>query len=199
MVTMLFWLQCFVGDCSPDTECFIVLLYQGERYMFIVYRLHLFHSFYLFIYFFQFLLTHLNIYLCVACWNRHYVSVADCKNMISMIPEFVLLCQIWFRNKKCSGIFYHFSMQRWHRWLRSFFMEDEDPFILHTQDHGCWCPGGSRSQGINSPNIDLVNPEYSSLYRIANILQKDTNLTTIWSHPHHFHWNSLSSSSSFVD
>ena len=98
MVTMLFWLQCFVGDCSSDTECFIVLLYQGERYMFIVYRLHLFHFFFL-----QFLLTHFNIYLCVACWNRHYVS--DCKNMISMIPEFVLLCQIWFRNK---NMLWHF-------------------------------------------------------------------------------------------
>ena len=31
-------------------------------------------------------------------------------------------------------------------------------FILHSQYHGCWCPGDARSQGISSHGIDLVLP-----------------------------------------
>ena len=30
--------------------------------------------------------------------------------------------------------------------------------ILHSQYHGCWCPGDVRSQGISSHDIDLVKP-----------------------------------------
>ena len=42
-------------------------------------------------------------------------------------------------------------------------MEDKDLFVVSRQYHGCWWPGDSRSQGINSHGIVLVLPEYSSL------------------------------------
>ena len=34
--------------------------------------------------------------------------------------------------------------------LKSFLKEDKDRFILHSQYHGCWWPGNTRSQGISS-------------------------------------------------
>ena len=34
----------------------------------------------------------------------------------------------------------------------------QEPTILYSQYHGCWCPGDVRSQGINSHDIDLVKP-----------------------------------------
>ena len=53
-------------------------------------------------------------------------------------------------------IFCHFSMMRWHWWLKSFPMEDKDMIILYNQYHGCWWPGDTRSQGISRHGIDLV-------------------------------------------
>ena len=42
-------------------------------------------------------------------------------------------------------------------------MKDKNIHIAHSQYHGCWWPGGIRSQGISSNGIDLVFAEYSSL------------------------------------
>ena len=39
----------------------------------------------------------------------------------------------------------------------------KDLFILHSQYHGCWCPGDARSQGISSQGIGVVIPEYSDI------------------------------------
>ena len=33
---------------------------------------------------------------------------------------------------------------------------------LHSQYHGCWCPGNVRSQGISSHDIDLFKPRWLS-------------------------------------
>ena len=38
-------------------------------------------------------------------------------------------------------------------------MKDKDPIILYIQYHGCWCPGGSRSQGICSQGFDMIIPK----------------------------------------
>ena len=43
-------------------------------------------------------------------------------------------------------------------WLKPFLVEDKDWFIYHSQYHGCWCPGNTRSQSISSCGIDLVKP-----------------------------------------
>ena len=40
--------------------------------------------------------------------------------------------------------------------MKSYLMEDKDPFILYCQYHGCWCPGDTRRQGISRHGIDLV-------------------------------------------
>ena len=32
----------------------------------------------------------------------------------------------------------------------------KDTLILHTQNHGCWCPGDARSQGIRNYDVDLL-------------------------------------------
>ena len=50
-----------------------------------------------------------------------------------------------------------------HRWLKSFLKENKDLCILHSQYHGCWCPGDTMSHGINSHGIDLVHINYSNI------------------------------------
>ena len=44
---------------------------------------------------------------------------------------------------------------------KSCLVEEEDPFILHSQHHCYWCPGDARSQDISSHGTDLVWPECS--------------------------------------
>ena len=57
----------------------------------------------------------------------------------------------------------HVSKLRWHRLLKSILIvEGKNPFILHSQYHGWWCPGNTRSQGISIYDIYLVLLEYSS-------------------------------------
>ena len=51
----------------------------------------------------------------------------------------------------------------WFRKFKSFFMEDKNPPILHTQYQGCWCPGDASCQDISSHDIDLAILEYSDL------------------------------------
>ena len=70
-------------------------------------------------------------------------------------------CWSYFREHKYICIFRHFLAMRWRRQFNSFLMEDNDPFNLHGQYHGCWWPGGAMSQGISSCDDDLVHPEYS--------------------------------------
>ena len=45
--------------------------------------------------------------------------------------------------------------------VKSFPVEDKYLPILHTQYHGCWCPGDSMNKGINSHGFGLDFPEYS--------------------------------------
>ena len=52
----------------------------------------------------------------------------------------------------------HSSIFVRHRKLKYFLKKDKDLSILHSQYHGCWCPGDARSQGINNHDIDLVKP-----------------------------------------
>ena len=40
-------------------------------------------------------------------------------------------------------------------------VKDKDLPILHSQYHGCWCPGDARSQGISNHDIDQVNLDNS--------------------------------------
>ena len=42
-------------------------------------------------------------------------------------------------------------------------MDDKDLPTLHSQYHGCWCPGDTSRQGISSHSIDLAITEYSTL------------------------------------
>ena len=55
-------------------------------------------------------------------------------------------------------IFNHYSIVRWHTYLKSFLMEDKDLFILH----GCSWLGEARGQGISSYGNALVCLEYSN-------------------------------------
>ena len=63
-------------------------------------------------------------------------------------------------------------------YLKSFIMEDKDPFMLHSQDHGCWWPGDVMDQDISSQGIDLVTPEYSgySTRRVNTLSFYDTSM-----------------------
>ena len=52
----------------------------------------------------------------------------------------------------------HSSALIWHRWLKYFLNYDKYLPILHSQYHGCWCPGDARSQDSSSCDIDLIKP-----------------------------------------
>ena len=55
------------------------------------------------------------------------------------------------------NIYLHFMLLLiCHMHLKSFLKYDQDLHILHSQYHGCWCPGDVRSQGISSHDIDLA-------------------------------------------
>ena len=53
--------------------------------------------------------------------------------------------------------FYVITPHWYDMYLNSVLKLDQDLHILHSQYHGCWCPGDVSSQGINSHDIDLVN------------------------------------------
>ena len=74
------------------------------------------------------------------------------------------LCWINLGNIKYIFIWYQFSQLRWHQQLKSFLVEDKDPFILPSQYHVCWWPGDIRSQGISSNGIDL---SYHSIFSFS--------------------------------
>ena len=38
--------------------------------------------------------------------------------------------------------------------------KDKDLPILHSQYHGCWCPGDPKNQDISYYDIELVKPRY---------------------------------------
>ena len=46
--------------------------------------------------------------------------------------------------------------------VESFLIEDKYLPILHSQYHGCWCPGDTRSQDISTLILTLVKPGYLS-------------------------------------
>ena len=45
--------------------------------------------------------------------------------------------------------------------LKFFIIADEDPFLLYGQNHGCWLPGDTWSQSMNSYGMDLIITECS--------------------------------------
>ena len=46
-----------------------------------------------------------------------------------------------------------------------FFIEDQNPLILHSEYHGCWWPG-DRSYGIGGHCIDLV---YHQIFQFLHL------------------------------
>ena len=92
-------------------------------------------------------------------WDtKDYILLSIASKQHLWCAEFILANIILY-----ICILYHYSTLRWHRWLKCFFMEVKNLFILHSQHHGCWCPGDFRSQGISSNGIDLVLLQYPSL------------------------------------
>ena len=62
-----------------------------------------------------------------------------------------------FRNDCIHCIFYHFTALKWYGELKSFLVENKDPFIWHCQHHGdTWV------QFSGSAGNDLVIPVYSN-------------------------------------
>ena len=72
-------------------------------------------------------------------------------------PPWVNLCLVEFGwgNIDMYLFFYLFSTRKFWIFLKSSFMKAKDPFILHSQNHGCWWPGHARSQGISTMVLTL--------------------------------------------
>ena len=75
-------------------------------------------------------------------------------------------CTLWFH---CNVLLNYFLKHKNHltflndemvEVVEILHMENNDLFILHIQQHSCWCPGDARSQFISSHGIDLVCVEY---------------------------------------
>ena len=62
-------------------------------------------------------------------------------------------------HKNCIYNLYHFSTLMRQRLLKSFLISDKNLPISHSQYHGCWCPGGARSQNTSNHDIDCVEPK----------------------------------------
>ena len=102
------------------------------------------------------------------CTTRHtdrlltqWIFLAVCFYIVYMVTVFCYLSYM---------LFSHFSKLSLGccRYVSPFFKNDKDLLILHSQYHGFWWPGDSRSQGISSQGIDPVFLEYSS-FSIWNI------------------------------
>ena len=123
--------------------------------------------------------------ICATCFDISVGLLRVLEMIVSLVPELVtdwqqpsaelLLCRlfqvtcnsvltlymlIFFRGNiyKYIYIFCHYFILIWHRYLKSLLKWDQDLHILHSQYHGCWCPGDVRRQGISSHDIDLVKP-----------------------------------------
>ena len=67
----------------------------------------------------------------------------------------------WFQETcKYLYILYHVSLLRLVRYLKFCFMDEDHPFMRHSQYRGCWWLGNRRSQVISSYGTDLVCLEY---------------------------------------
>ena len=79
--------------------------------------------------------------------------------------------------RKYISILHNFLILRCCRCLKSFPLENKDPFILHGQC--CLWPGKARIQGINSYGIDLVIQQYSAFCakRLLSTLKSIYGLT----------------------
>ena len=113
----------------------------------------------------------------VTDWQQPSAELLLCRLFqVTCNSVLTLYMLIFFRGNiyKYIYIFCHYSTLIWHRYLKSLspctvinpilltylllLKWDQDLHILHSQDHGCWCPGDVRRQGISSHDIDLVKP-----------------------------------------
>ena len=78
------------------------------------------------------------------------------------------LCAKFFSGTKtCIYISCHSSTLTWHRWLKSFLKQDKKVPILHSQYHGCWCPGNAMTSKLCSAYVwswPLTSPITLILY-----------------------------------
>ena len=84
------------------------------------------------------------------------------------------------RSIKYICIFYNFSTLGWCRCLKSFPLENKDPFILHGQC--CLWSGNARIQGINNHGINLVIQQCSafSAKRLLSTLKSIQGTHIVW-------------------
>ena len=101
--------------------------------------------------------------LCIICQCVHiwHIRGSVWVNYISQpITEGFILFTLYVLNiatklETCIYNFYRSSSLTLHRCLKSFLMQDKHLLILHSQYHGCWWPGDTRSQGVNNHVSDL--------------------------------------------
>ena len=79
-----------------------------------------------------------------------FFSSCPSGNLSNWANEVVNPCAGFILGNIIGFYIYHFLISRWHRYLKSFRVEDRDTLISHSQYHGCWWSGNTRSQGINS-------------------------------------------------
>ena len=109
--------------------------------------------------------TKLSIYLYMY-WQKKQLIYHTRERLMSMDHTARMVspsCAVWFWCNRKMIAFTIISPQWQHSWLKSFHMEGKDLCDIYIQYYGCWWPGDSRSQGINSHGIVLVLTDYSGL------------------------------------
>ena len=83
-----------------------------------------------------------------------WAALVKCKELkykvilshFSISNSMLNLAQLNFeKHKTYMHIFFYCPALRWHRYFKSFLIEDKLPFIQHIQYHDCWCPGDLRT------------------------------------------------------
>ena len=90
---------------------------------------------------------------------RHKYASLGLNELRQDYHVFNVIFNLSLGNVKHICIFHNFSTLKWQRLFRPFPLEINNPFIMHIQYYGCWCPDKARRQEINCHSIDLIIPE----------------------------------------
>ena len=96
--------------------------------------------------------------------HRGKINPCDADFVIGIIKDIFAYIYIY--------IYIYISTLGWRRLLDSSLIEENNPFVLQSQNHCYWWPCDARNQVRNSHGINIIVPEYSSFD--SSIMKKNS-------------------------